>query len=45
MGATVHWFKKTELQSQLNQLLNAQSELNNAYSTLTNGQVQYENGL
>lgn len=37
--------KKTALQSQLNQLLDAQNELNNAYSTLIHSQVQYENGL
>ena len=37
--------KKTALQSQLNKLLDAQNELNNAYSTLIHSQIQYENGL
>lgn len=37
--------KKAELQSQLNQLLNAKNELNNAYVSLINGQAQYEDGV
>ena len=37
--------KKAELQSQLDQLLNAKNQLDSAYVNLINGESQYENGV